>query len=237
MLRSKCIRYVFEDNFRELLNHINNYEKETTSKQKRFKDRSLSRIKSRNYLKKFIKYFHNYAAITYSLEQHYDKFLLSFSSCTNTRREFEKIYCNPLRLFIFAVRNNITHHTVPPVSISVSHKRVETKRGKILFFSKGKFNIDRLAILSDFWKTQPFSGNRSDSKFLKNDEKRRILHSYISREYKGLSIDLKKVIKEHYKTFSNHIDNINKKLIKIDQAGYCKTENLYKKIVKRQSKL
>lgn len=239
LLRSKYIRYVFEDNFRELLNHINNYEEETTSKQDKFKYRSLSRTKSRNYLKKFIKYFHNYVAITYSLEGYYGKFFSS-PSYKDIRAEFEKIYCDPLRLFIFAVRNNIIHYTVLPVSASVHHKKIEAKEGKILFLTKGGFKIDKLVILSDHQEAKPIptKNNQSDSKFLTNDTKRRILCSYISKQYKGvLSLDLKKIAIEHYEIFSNHIDDINKKLIEVDKIEYHKMENLHKKIVRRQSKL
>lgn len=236
LLRTKFIQYIFEDNFRELLNHINKYEKETASKDNKFKIIRLSRTKTRNYLKKIIKYLYNYSAITYSLEEHYGKFLTSLS-IRDIREEFEAIYNEPFRLFIFAIRNNLTHYTVPPFSISVNHEKIKMKDVN-LFLSKGRFNIDKLAILSDDREARPINGrrNRSDSKFLENDGKRSILCSYISSNYEGLHIDLKEVIKEHHKEFSSHIDNIKKRLIELNEAEYNKTENLHKKIIKRQNK-
>lgn len=236
LLRTKFIQYIFKDNFRKLINHIHEYEKETATKDNKFKIIRLSRTKTWNYLRKFIKHFHNYSAITYSLEEHYEKFLTSLSS-RDIRTEFVTIYYKPFRLFIFAVRNNLTHYTVPPFSISINHKIIKMKDVN-LFVSKGRFNIDRLAILSDDREARPINGrrNRSDSKFLENDGKRRILRSYISSNYEGLHIDLKEVIEEHHRKFSSHINNIKKRLIELNEAEYNKTKDLHKKIIKIQNK-
>lgn len=237
MLKSKGIRYVFEDNFKELLNYINKYEKETTSRQKKFKDKMLSRIKSRNRLNKFIKYFHNYVASTYSLEEHYKEFLSSVSY-KDIKKKFEDIYENPLRLFVFAVRTNITHYTIPPISIAVHHKRNKTSGGDVLFLTKGSFKISKFAILTDHHKATTTNGNRSDSKFIANDNKRKILYAYISKEFKsGSFIDLKEVVKKHYIAFLKHINKVDNELITIKKIGYNKTEKLHKEIIRKQSKL
>jgi hypothetical protein len=236
LLKAKFIQYIFEDNFRELLNHIEKYERETALKGDKLKIVSLSRIRTQNYLKKFIKYFHNYAAATYSLEEHYGKFLTSLSR-VDIKTEFDTFNNNPFRLFVFAIRNYLTHYSIPSFSISVSQKNIKIKEGS-LFLDKGKFNINKLEILSDDQESRPVNGRRNQSsKFLVNDEKRGILCSYIKRNYKGLlNIDIKDFIEIHHREFSNHINNINERLIKINEGEYKKIKYLHKKIVKRQNK-
>ena len=236
LLKLKYIRYVFEDNFRELLNHINKYERETVSKRKKFKEKKLTIIKSRNYLKGFIKYFHNYAAAVYSVEEHYNEFLPMERSAWE---KFKTIKQEPLHLFIFALRNNITHYTIPPISISINYKKRMMSQGEVLFLTKGQFKVSKAAILSDNQNAQPTRRRgQSNSKFLSDDTKRNILCAYISRKYKGsLSIDLKDVAKKHHKMFLKHINKIDSELIGMNKTEYCKTERLYKEIIKRQSKL
>jgi len=232
LLRSNHARYIFEDNYRELSGHVSKYEYETTSSQKTFKDKSLPRIKSRNRLRKFIKYFHNYASATYSLEEHYDKFFSSIAY-KKTKQKFSSLYEEPLRLFIFAVRNNITHYTIPPISVSVQHKKNKTIKGETLFVTKGHFNMSKSAILSDHWKAQPIGKkkNHSSSRFLENDNKRKVLCAYISKEYRGrLSIDLKDIVKKHQDLFLKYLEGANKEIVAMDETEYRKTEKLVIKV-------
>ncbi len=236
LLKSRYIRYVFEDNFRELLKHINKYEREIFSKRQNFKEKKLTGIKSHNYLKKFIKYFHNYVAVVYSVEGHCDKFLPTRGSM---RGKFDVMKREPLRLFIFALRNNITHYTIPPISISVKHKKRTTSHGEVLFLTKGHFKVSKTAILSDNQNAQPTRrSGQSNSEFLIDDIKRNILCAYISRRYKNSSsINLKDVVIKHHKMFLKYINKIDSELIGMNKTGYCETERLYKEIIKRQSML
>ncbi len=236
LLISKHIQYVFEDNFKELLNHITKYEKETVSRGKKFKEKKLTRIKNRNYLKKFIKYFHNYVAAVYSAEEHYNKFLPMKRSVWE---KFKTIKQEPLHLFIFALRNNITHYTIPPISISVIHKKRMTSQGEVLFLTKGQFRVNKAAILSDHQNAQPTRRRgQSNSKFLSNDSKRNILYRYILEKYRGTSsIDLKRVIKNHRILFLKYIRKADSELVESDKIQYSEIKKLYQEIIKRQSLL
>lgn len=229
LLKSKITYFIWQENLDELLKLISKYEKETISRNKKFKDKTLSQIKSRNYLKKFIKSFHNYVASVYSLEEQYKEFLSPTSNLT-IKQSFEKMFDKPPRLFIFALRNNITHHTIPPISISVSHRKNQDNKGNTIFVTKGQFNVSKNTILSNL--------RNSNSKFLKNNKKKNILYQYISKQYKSkLSINLKDVIKNHQKLLLGHIKSTNNQIIRINKAGYQEVEKIYKTIINRQSKI
>jgi len=241
LIKANCILYVFDDNYRELFNHITKYEKETASKQKniKFKEVILSRVKNRNYLRRFVKYLHNYTASVYSLENHYRNFLFGDNGDGFDEEEwnnFARIKEKPLRLFIFGLRNYLTHYAIPPVSISVKYSK--NRDGKTEFFvsTKGLFKLSKSAIISDYHKVQ--FGSNYKSKFLKNKRLLENLYWYVSREYRStLSIDLKEVISNHHKLFHNHVDNSNSQLIRKYEPEYYKTKELHQNIVRMQNSL
>lgn len=229
LLKSKTTYYIWRENFTDLLKFINKYEKETISRNKKFQDKTLSRAKRRNYLKKFIKLFHNYAAAVYSAEEQCKDFLSS-SQYQNIKSEFDKIFNEPLRLFIFALRNNITHHTIPPISISVHHKKRIAKTGDVIFVTKGHFNVKKNVVLSDLYN--------NNSKFLRDRNKKIILYAHINKQYKNkLSIDLKETIKKHQTLFLKYLKRTNNQIIATDRNGYQEIGKLHKTIIYRQNKI
>jgi hypothetical protein len=238
LLNANYTQYIFEDNYRELLNHVTKYEKITTSKQKNveFREIILSRVKNRNYLKKFTKYLCNYAASVYSIEENYKDFLFCDSFDKEIWEEFKKIEDEPLHLFVFAIRNHFTHHKIPPISISVQYSKGGVMETEFFIFTKGTFKLKKSAITSDYLKTQ--TGSTYESKFIKNKNKLRQLYYYVEKKYRGtLSINLKEIISSHYDLFRNHIDNFNNRLINKYKTEYDETKKLHQNVLKKQSRL
>jgi len=230
LLNINYILYTFSDNYRELLKHVTKYEKATISKQKNteFKEVTPSRAKSRNYLKKFVKYLHNYTASVYSVGEYYKD---------NNFNRFAEIKKNPLDLFVFALRNHLTHHAVPSVSISVKYSRGGITGTGFFISSKGIFGINKSAITLDHRKKVEL-GRNYKSKFIWNQRLLGRLDSYISKNYRGvLSIDLKKVVSNHYKLFQNYVKGFNNRLIEEHKTQYYKTKKLHQDIIKKQSSL
>lgn len=243
LIQINCFLYVFNDNYKELFNHITKYEKETSSKQKsiEFKEMMPSKTKNRNYLKKFVKYLHNYAASVYSLENHYKNFLFGNNGDGFDKKEwdnFAKIKKEPLRLFIFGLRNYLTHHAIPPVSISVNCNRDQSGKTEFFVFTKGSFKLPKSAITLDYHHKARLGSNYK-SKFLNKDEELlRTLYLYVSKEYRDtLSIDLKEVVSNHRKLFHGYINEFNEQLIKKFEAEYYKTKKLHQNIIKIQSRV
>lgn len=238
LLKANCTLYIFEDNYRELLNHVTKYEEATTTRQKntRFKEIVFSRIKSRNYLKKFIKYLHNYTASVYSIEEHYKDFLDRDRYDPQAWKKFSKISSNPLHLFVFALRNHLTHHGVPSISISVKHSRDDITGSKFFITTKGLFQISRLSILSALHNIK--TGSQYPSKFISNERRRKNLYAYLSKEYSGtLSIDLKEIVAKHYEVFRRHVIDFNQQMIKKYASEYRATQKLHRNIVKAQNNI
>ena len=242
LLNANYIKHVFEDNYRELLNHVTRYEKITTSKQKNveFREIILSRVKSRNYLKKFTKYLHNYVASVYSIEGNYKDFLFRDSFDKEAWKEFKKIENEPLHLFVLALRTHVTHYKIPPISISIEH-HIEHHKDRVVeteffIFTKGTFKLKKSAMTSDYLKTQ--TSSTYESKFIRDKNKLRQLYYYVEKKYRGtLSINLKEVISGHYDLFRNHIDNFNNRLINKYKTEYDETKKLHQNILEKQNKL
>ena len=234
ILKSKITYYIWQENFTDLIKLINKYEKETISRNKKFQNKTLSRVRSRNYFIKFIKLFHNYVAAAYLIEEQYKDFLFVGAN-QNIKNKFEKIFDEPLRLFIFALRNNITHHTIPPISISIHHKKGISNMGDTIFIAKGAFQVNKNKILSDL--------DNKDSKFLggstKNRDKlRSILRSYLASQHRGkLSIDLEGVIKKHHGITLKYKRTADHQIVALDKDGYREIERLHKTIIHKQSKI
>lgn len=238
LLSASYLRYVFESNSRELLSHITKYEKATTTRRKntRFKEIVFSRIKSKNYLKKFIKYLHNYTASVYSIEEHYKDFLDREKYDSQAWKKFSKISRNPFHLFVFALRNHLTHHGVPSISISVKHNRDSVTGSEFFITTKGLFQISRLSILSALHNIR--TGSQYPLKFISNESLRKNLYAYLSKEYSGtLSIDLKGIVARHHEAFRRHVTDFNQQMIKKYESEYCATEMLHRNIVKAQNNL
>lgn len=237
LLNASYLQYVLESNYKELLSHITKYEKATTTRQKNtaFRGVVLSKIKSRNYLKKFIKYLHNYAASVYSMEEHYKDFLDWGKYDPRAWKKFSKISSNPLHLLVFALRNHLTHHGVPSISISVRYSRDDITGSGLFITTKGLFKISRLAILSALRNVK--TGSHYPSKFISDEKQRKDLYAYLSREYSGTFIDLKEIVTKHYEAFWHHVTNFNQRMIKKYESEYRATERLHRNIVKVQTKL
>ncbi|MCF7917971.1 hypothetical protein K9L27_03165 [Candidatus Gracilibacteria bacterium] len=235
--------YSFRENFKELMKHIEKYEKEIFSTQKNteFKDVHLSLTKTRNYRKKFFRLFYNYVATTYSLEENYINFLVDKKEDPIIGKNFETINKVPERLFVFALRNFTTHHKTFNFSNSIEHiKTPDFQGGNFIITTKGQFVIKKADILSDFDKVlcdKSVPQKNKNSEYLYNKKSLSTLHSYIHQNFKNLNINLKDVVQTHFDLFNKHLNTINDEIKTKNKKAISEARALNKEIVKKQNSI
>lgn len=234
-----------ERNHSELVNHINKYEKEVSSSGTDIRGMQvyLSKTKRHNRQVELLRLLHNYCATLYTIEQNVLEFLGEYR---NTRPndgelavldEFKGLLKEPARLFFFAIRNYFTHHEVPSVKIGIQYSREQLSEAETGIISRGRFSINKSFFLSDLDKVNWDESGAYKSKFLKKSEYIPILRKYISREFKGLDIEIMDILLPFRETLHNYLHKTRGQSIEMNKAEYMKTKKLIDYIQKVQENM
>ena len=235
-IRIRYLQYAFQENYKELNKLTLRYEKETFSKQKNteFRDIKLSRTRTRNYRKKFIRHLLNFTSSSYALEESYKTFFKGKETqYPQVWTKFQTILEEPERIFIFALRNHMTHYKTLNVSVGVNHKKNTPDKPKFFITTLGRFTVDRSMFMRDSSRVY---AEGAESEFLKNRELLRKLNVLL-RKFEGAHIDLKAPLNDYYVLFTEHMATTDEEVLKDHRSDYDETDRLYGSILKRQSEI
>lgn len=170
----------------------------------------ISDTKIKNLSNKLLKLLFAYLSATYMLEQQTSMLIggdrYNDNLWKNLRDYLDK---NGERLFLFGLRNYITHTDLFPINISIRYSKNDNPNKVEGFSRTGIFEISRSKYQKHL-ETYDFSTNKEiDSPLIKqnNIEMHRNLVRYVNN-IKGFNIDITEIISKHTETFSLLIRDI-----------------------------
>lgn len=209
--RLERVHSLYNKAFNRLIKLINKFKKSVNKEfvKKKPDEIFISKVKWEELHDRFIEYFFFHLSCIYMLEENLKDFLREFPNNEHQKKLDSYLRQNNPRLFLFGLRNYITHYDLFPINISVSYRKIyKGEKFSGNFIREGLINVKKRLYKKALKDYDINTGEPIKSKLIK--ERNKVMFNNLDKFIKTIKdshIEVSSLLKDHNEEFTKLYKN------------------------------